>query len=224
MNARPDAEFIAAAMFDFDLTLMDTSHAITGCTNLLAERYGLRSVTRDEMLKLIGLPIADSWVALWGEWKEEWLECYRRNFRAMEHAGFREFPDTRSAIGRLRANGVGTAIVTNRNNAVMAAEECGIARLFDVIIGADDVSHPKPHPEPVLTALSRMNAEAGRAFYTGDTDIDMKTAVAAGVTGIGVTTGNFGADALIASGAAFACPNLERVADTILNNIQMTGR
>ncbi|MDR3076089.1 MAG: HAD family hydrolase, partial [Synergistaceae bacterium] len=168
MNAPPDVSPRYAAMFDFDLTLMDTSHAITDCTNLLAERYGLRSVTRDEMLKLIGLPITESLSALWGEWKEEWLECYRQNFRATEHAGFREFPDTKSAIEKLRANGVGTAIVTNRNNAVMAAEDCGIAHLFDVIIGAEEVSHPKPHPEPVLAAMSRMNAEVGRVFYTGD--------------------------------------------------------
>jgi len=213
----------AVAMFDFDLTLMDTSYIITDCTNKLAERYGLRAVTRDEMLALIGLTITDSWSAIWGEWREEWLDYYRAHFRSMEHEGFREFPDTRSSLQRLRENGVRTAIVTNRNNARSAAEQGGIASLFDVIIGVEDVSHPKPHPEPVLTALARFDAVPGQAFYTGDTDIDMKTAVAAGVFGIGVTTGNFGPERLIAAGASVACPNLECVADTILRNIQKAG-
>jgi len=214
----------AAAMFDFDLTLMDTSYIITECTNLLAEKYGLKPVTREEMLAVIGLPIADTWVALWGEWHEEWLAYYRAHFRSMEHAGFREFPDTRSALEHLRANGVVTAIVTNRNNARGAAEQCGIASLFDEIVGAEDVSHPKPHPEPVLVAMSRLGAEREQVFYTGDTDIDMKTAVAAGVMGIGVTTGNFGSEGLKAAGATVTCPNLTGVADTILSNVQKIGR
>jgi HAD superfamily hydrolase (TIGR01509 family) len=211
-------------MFDFDLTLMDTSYAITECTNLLAEKFGLRRVTREEMLAVIGLPIADTWVALWGEWREEWLACYRLHFRDVEHSGFREFPDTRSAILKLRENGVRTAIVTNRNNARSAAGQCGIEPLFDVIVGAEDASRPKPHPEPVLKALSLLGASPGRAFYTGDTDIDMKTAVAAGVMGIGVTTGNFGAEGLMSAGASVACPCLAQVADTILGNIRTIGR
>jgi HAD superfamily hydrolase (TIGR01509 family) len=124
---------------------------------------------------------------------------------------------------KLRENGVRTAIVTNRNNAGLAAEQCGIASLFDVIVGAEDVSHPKPHPEPVFTALSRFGAEPEQAFYTGDTDIDMKTAAAAGVFGIGVTTGNFGPEGLMSAGASITCPNLECVADAILRNIQTVG-
>jgi HAD superfamily hydrolase (TIGR01549 family) len=217
-------KFRAAALFDFDLTLMDTSHIITECTNLLTDHFGLRRVSRDEMLRLIGLPIMDSWAALWGEAREEWLTYYRANLRAMEHADFREFPDTRSAITRLRENGVATGIVTNRNNARAAAEACGIAEMFDVVVGAEDVSHPKPHPEPVLKGMSLLGTDASLSFYTGDTDIDMKTAAAAGVRGIGVTTGNFGAGALISAGGTFACPNLSEVADTILREIKTIGR
>jgi phosphoglycolate phosphatase len=206
-----------AALFDFDLTLMDTSYAITECTNALADEMGLRRVTREEALTVIGLPIAESWMKLWGRFEEEWLDIYRQNFRDREHEGFREFPDTRSALSRLRENGVKTGVVSNRKFAMKAVTACGIASFFDVVTGLEDVQHPKPHPEPVLKALSRLSAEPGRSFYIGDTDIDMKTAVAAGVTGIGVTTGNFSAWELGAAGAAHACPNLSAVADIILN-------
>jgi phosphoglycolate phosphatase len=219
MNARMSSAFRPAALFDFDMTLMDTSHIITECTNLLAERYGLRRVTREDMLKVIGLPIAESWAAIWGYWKEEWLDYYRQNFRSMEQDGFQEFPDTRSAMEKLRENGVLTAIVTNRNNARGAAEHAGIAMLFDEFVGAEDVRHPKPHPEPVFTVLSRLGVSSEMVFYTGDTDIDMKAAVAAGVRGIGVTTGNFDAEELTAFGATVACPNLACVVDTILSNV-----
>jgi HAD superfamily hydrolase (TIGR01549 family) len=206
-----------AALFDFDLTLMDTSYAITECTNAFAEKMGLRPVTREETLRVIGLPIAESWIGLWGRFEEEWLDIYRQNFREREHEGFREFPDTRSALARLRENGVKVGVVSNRRFAMRAVKACGLAPLFDVVLGLEDVRHPKPHPEPVFTALSRLSAKPGMSFYTGDTDIDMKTAVAAGVTGIGVATGNFSTGELRAAGGAYACANLSAVADTILS-------
>ena len=211
----------AAALFDFDLTLMDTSYAITDCTNMLADEFGLRHVTRDEMIKVIGLPILDSWVAVWGEARTEWLDFYRQELRKNEHTGFREFPDTRRALERLRANGVRTGVVTNRNKARDAVEEGGIAQLFDVIIGGEDVGNYKPHPEPLLKAISLLGVRLEAAFYTGDTDIDMKTAKAANVRGIGVTTGSFGAEALTAAGAEIVCANLDGVADFILSKLEM---
>jgi phosphoglycolate phosphatase len=204
------------ALFDFDMTLMDTSHIITDCTNLLAEQFGLRRVTRDEILTVIGLEISDSWTTLWGRYDDEWLDYYRKHFRAAEQSGFREFPDTRDAIRALRKNGVKTGVVSNRRFAAAAVQQSGIAPLFDVIVGLEDVRNAKPHPEPVLTALSRLSAVSARAFYVGDTDIDMKTAAAAGVIGIGVTTGNYGADALKAAGAARACASLTGAAEIIL--------
>ncbi|MDR0653187.1 MAG: HAD-IA family hydrolase [Synergistaceae bacterium] len=206
-----------AALFDFDLTLMDTSYAITECTNAFAEKMGLRHVTREETLRVIGLPIAESWIGLWGRYEQEWLDIYRQNFRDMEHEGFREFPDTRSALTLLRENGIKLGVASNRRFAMRAVKACGIAPMFDVVIGLEDVQYPKPNPDPVFTALSRLSAKPGRSFYIGDTDIDMKTAVAAGVTGIGVTTGNFSAGELKAAGGAYTCPNLSAVADTILN-------
>jgi phosphoglycolate phosphatase len=204
------------ALFDFDMTLMDTSYIITDCTNMLAEHFGLRSVTRGEILAVIGLEITDSWTSLWGRYDGEWLDYYRKHFREMEQSGFREFPDTGDAVLALKGRGVKTGVVSNRRFAAAAVEKSGIAPLFDVVVGLEDVRNAKPHPEPVLTALSRLSAVPEKAFYVGDTDIDMKTAVSAGVRGIGVTTGNFGADALKAAGAVCACPNLTGVAEVIL--------
>jgi HAD superfamily hydrolase (TIGR01549 family) len=210
-----------AALFDFDLTMMDTSRAITDCTTAFADNMGLRRVTREEVLRVIGLPISESWIGLWGRYEDEWLDIYRQNFRDVEHEGFREFPDTRSALALLRENGVKVGVVSNRKFAMKAVTACGLASLFDIVIGLEDVRHPKPHPEPVFMALSRLSAKPGMSFYIGDTDIDMKTAVAAGVTGIGVATGNFGIGELRASGGAHACPNLSAVADTILNILRV---
>jgi HAD superfamily hydrolase (TIGR01549 family) len=212
-----------AALFDFDMTLMDTSYIITDCTNMLAEHFGLRRVTRGDVLSVIGLEISDSWFSLWGRYDDEWLDYYRNHLRAAEQSGFREFPDTRSALAVLRENGVKTGVVSNRHFAASAVEQSGLACMFDVIVGLEDVQNAKPHPEPILTALSRISAVPERAFYIGDTDTDMKAAAAASVTGIGVTTGNYRSDALVAAGAVVTYPRLAGAADAILGCVRGNG-
>ena len=64
----------------------------------------------------------------------------------------------------------------------------------------------------LASALSRLGVEAAQAVYVGDTDIDMKTAAAAGVRGIGVTTGNFSAEQHNAAGAWRVCGSLAEAA------------
>ena len=62
-----------AVIFDFDMTLADSSYAIHHCSNLLARKFGLEEVSREVVLAGIGLPIEDCWRLYWGDFKEEWL-------------------------------------------------------------------------------------------------------------------------------------------------------
>jgi len=49
------------------------------------------------------------------------------------------------------------------------------------VVGADDVTHPKPHPEPVRVALERLGAPARGAVFVGDSRHDLISGRAAGV-------------------------------------------
>ncbi len=202
---------IKAALFDFDMTLVDSSWGIEHCTNKFAELKGLRPVPRETVMAAIGLTIEDSWRMYWGEFRQEWLEEYREKFRGEERSMLRLFPDTIAVLDALRAAGIKTGLVSNRRFARNPAEYLGLAERLDVIIGLEDVTHAKPDPEPLLTALSRLGAEPGQAVYVGDTDIDMQTAAAAGVPGIGVATGNFSREEHLAAGAWRACAALAEV-------------
>ena len=167
---------------------------------------------RETVMAAIGLTIIDSWKMYWGEFREDWLAEYREKFRGEERKMLRLFPDTVPTLDALCGAGVKTGLVSNRQFARNPAEYLGIADKFDVIIGLEDVTHAKPDPEPLLTALSRLGVEAAQAVYVGDTDIDMKTAAAAGVRGIGVTTGNFSAEQHLAAGAWRVCDSLAEAA------------
>lgn len=203
---------IKAALFDFDMTLVDSSWGIAYCTNEFAKLKGLCPVPRETVMAAIGLTIIDSWKMYWGEFHQEWLEEYRTKFRGEERKMMRLFPDTLSTLDALRGAGVKVGLVSNRQFARNPVEYLGITDRFDVIIGLEDVTHAKPDPEPLLTALSRLGVEPAQAVYVGDTDIDMKTAAAAGVRGIGVTTGNFSAEQHTAAGAWRVCGSLAEAA------------
>lgn len=195
-------------MFDFDLTLVDSSYVIVKCTNLLAEEKGLRKVSREEMLATIGLPLDESWRSFWGEIDPDWIDTYRKYYRHYERLELRDLPGTREIPALLRESGLKIGVVSNRQYARLGVAAARMDGVFDVVIGLEDVTHAKPHPEPLLTALSRIGVAPGHAIYVGDTDIDMKTAIAAGVRPVGVTTGNFGEQALCQAGAVRVCDSL----------------
>src|SRR5438034_5265942 len=67
----------------------------------------------------------------------------------------------------------------------------GLEDAFSVIVGADEVTHPKPHPEPVLTALERLGAPAAGAVFVGDSRHDVECGRAAGVKTAAVLWGPF---------------------------------
>ena len=203
---------IKAALFDFDMTLVDSSWGIAYCTNEFAKLKGLRPVPRETVMAAIGLTIIDSWKMYWGEFREDWLAEYTREVPRRGAQDAAALP--RHALDARRAARRGSKDGARLEQAVRAQprEYLGIADRFDVIIGLEDVTHAKPDPEPLLTALSRLGVEPAQAVYVGDTDIDMKTAAAAGVRGIGVTTGNFGAEQHLAAGAWRVCGSLAEAA------------
>jgi HAD superfamily phosphatase len=58
--------------------------------------------------------------------------------------------------------------------------------IFDPVVGADDVSHAKPHPEGLLKI--RESVRHQRVWYVGDTVDDARSARAAGIPFIGIAS------------------------------------
>lgn len=58
--------------------------------------------------------------------------------------------------------------------------------VFDTVIGLDDVSNPKPDPEPILLALKRLGADKEEALMIGDNYHDIVGGQNAGVQTAGV--------------------------------------
>jgi phosphoglycolate phosphatase len=70
-------------------------------------------------------------------------------------------------------------------------EDMGIMKYFETIIGRQEVTNPKPHPEPILKAMENMNVTFSNfnVFMIGDTKLDLIAAQKANVKGVGVLCG-----------------------------------
>src|SRR5438477_5624816 len=97
------------------------------------------------------------------------------------------------AVLALRDRGKTLGLVTSkmRSGALRGLRVAGLEDAFQVIVGADEVTHPKPHPEPVLMALERLGAPASGAVFAGDSRHDIECGRAAGVKTAAVLWGPF---------------------------------
>lgn len=198
-------------VFDFDLTLVDSARGICANLNALAEEKNLRRLQHAEVRRTIGWTLGDAMRSFWGEGPvEEWLCRYRSLLVERNYAGVVPFPETVPTLRKLLLRGARLGIATNRLTPQGIVRATGLDLFCTVVVGIVGFS-PKPEPAIVLEALRQMGLGAGEGIYVGDSDIDMKTAVNAGVAGIGVTTGNHGAAALKESGASYVIENLSEL-------------
>jgi pyrophosphatase PpaX len=96
------------------------------------------------------------------------------------------YPDALEVLHTLHERSKRLAIVTAtfQRNVEAVLQRYNLAELFDTIVGHDDVTHHKPHPEPLLIALSRLKGEKEKAIMIGDSASDILAAQRAGIDSI----------------------------------------
>jgi len=91
----------------------------------------------------------------------------------------------RSYYGKLPM-AIGTGSI--RYNATMALQDLGIADWFEVMITADDVTHPKPHAETFLKCAKHISVEPKNCMVYEDGPSGIEAALTAGMTVVNVDT------------------------------------
>jgi pyrophosphatase PpaX len=175
---------IRAVLFDFDGTLADSTELIMrSWRHMMATHHG--AVPPDEeWLSGFGMTL-ETQVARFARFPEEareMLESYRSFQRLHHDEMLRPFPGVVEVVRELERRGVGLAIVTSKHReaTLRGMDLCGVVEHFPVIVTPEDVSEPKPHPEPVLHALERLGVRAEEAVFVGDSPHDMAAGRAAG--------------------------------------------
>ncbi len=185
----------SAFLFDLDGTLIDSIDLI-----LRSYRHTLRvhrgvEPSDDLWKRGIGQPLRVQFRAFTDDAKEleEMIATYREYNFAHHDELVRPYPGVVQEVKRLRAAGHRLGVVTSklRAGAMRGLRLATLDGDFDVVIGADDVANPKPHPDPVLEALKRIDVEPARAAFVGDSRFDIESGRAAGVRSAAALWGAF---------------------------------
>ena len=131
----------------------------------------------EDWLRGVGTPLRVQF-AEWNDGSgilEELVATYRDYNLAHHDSMVTVYDGIPEILRTVRANGYRTALVTskNRQGALRGLDLTGLTPYIEVLVCADDVVHPKPHPEPVLKALQLLGAGPERAVFFGDSVHDM---------------------------------------------------
>lgn len=178
---------IRTILFDFDGTLIDTNELIYKSFVHTFKTFGY-SFTDEEILSFNGPPLRDTFTKINPELAEEMLQTYREHNYKHHDEYVTLFPNVRTTLEVLKQKGFNLGVVSAkmRVGVEQGMEITKIRSYFDTIITIDDVTKPKPHPEPVLKALEQLRTEPEVSLMVGDNYHDIKAGKNAGAKTAGV--------------------------------------
>lgn len=181
-------------LFDMDGTLIDSTNAIYQSFSKVFKDNDMPLLNKDEVARFIGHTLDDMF-RFFGA-KEEDIEKYCNEYKSHyikicnKHTNLLPYVlDSIKLANTFAILGIVTTKSSKSSRELLA--NFGIDKYFHTIVGREDVSHTKPHKEPIIKALDAINLKISndRIYMIGDTILDLNAAKNAEVVGIGVLSG-----------------------------------
>lgn len=209
-------------IFDLDGTLLNTLRDLVEAGNYTLKRMGFSTHNIDSYRYFIGngipkliermLPSNSN-----DETKAEALRIFREYYEVHKEDYTMPYKGVAEMLAKIKKNGVKTAVVTNKAHEFaekMVKKYFG--DLIDVIYGNVDGCPQKPNPYWVIKVIDDIKVKKEDVLYVGDSGVDMKTALNAGVASCGVLWGFRGEEELRDNGAKFICNDCDELFEFIL--------
>lgn len=204
-------------LFDLDGTIIDSTEAILDGFRVAFETFG-GTVPSDELIKNeIGHTLENMFLTLGIDENrvDEHVHAYKMHYRVISCEktilleGAREAVDKASKFATL-------GVVTTKTGeySTVLLEHMDLMKYFDVLIGREHVEYPKPHAEPILKALMKLEHDKSKTWMVGDTCMDMDSAKNAGIKSIAVTSG-YATHSMLQNCASDTCKNVSEAVDYI---------
>lgn len=207
-------------IFDLDGTLVDTPTGIVRAFAAALAHLDLTAAEPNAIRATVGRPLDESFGSLLTLPIDHptvlrAVAQYQVSFReiVLPAALSLVFPGVAKGLDQLLQQGDTLAVATSKFTAnaealLIAAE---LRDRFTLVVGADQVSRPKPDPEMGRLVLQRLGIRAEDAVMVGDTTHDILMARAAGIRSIAVTYGVHDAALLTSAGPTWIANNFEGV-------------
>ncbi|MBR1707165.1 MAG: HAD hydrolase-like protein [Bacteroidales bacterium] len=168
-------------ILDFDGTLADTRELIVHTHQEAMCRMNHPVVDEAAIVSTIGLPLREGIHIMCPDVVPEdlpaWVKTYRMVFDRLKNQIVPAiFPSIRETLAFLTGKGYKCTVASSRGaeslNAFLKAMR--LAPYISYVLGADDVTHAKPHPEPVLKTLRDSACQPTEALVVGDMPVDIQ--------------------------------------------------
>lgn len=179
-------------LFDLDGTLIDSTEAILESFHHSFDFHKLSRKEDEEIKSLIGYPLDIMYENL-GVQKgviAEIITTYKEHYRDISTQKTKLLKNAKEAV-ELASQFATLGIVTTKTGlySKILMEHFNVMHHFEVLIGREDVQNPKPHAEPIMKALEKLDTQNREIWMIGDTKLDLIAAQAANVNSIGVLSG-----------------------------------
>jgi HAD superfamily hydrolase (TIGR01509 family) len=173
-------------IFDLDGTLVDSLSFTLEAFNFGIESQGGKRLAPKDIMKYFGPGEGDIFTAILGAEKSTsafmaYQKFVDENLHQMPlHAEVPELLET------LKSANIPISIFTGRSwpTTEVILKHHRLLDRFITIVASDHVNMPKPSPEGLHLALSKMRLRPSEALFVGDSAFDMQAARAAGSRGV----------------------------------------
>lgn len=198
-----------AILFDLDGTLLNTLEDLGDAANRVLAARKFPTHTLNEYRYFIGDGTAMLITRALPQGKRNddtiraclmaFREDYGRNWKVKT----KPYDGIPEMLDELRVRGLKTAVLSNKSHEF--TKRCVADLLpnwtFHVVLGHRDAVPLKPAPSGALEVAERLNIPPAQFLYLGDSAVDMKTAIAAGMFPVGVLWGFRPEEELLENGA-----------------------
>ncbi|MER7108716.1 HAD family hydrolase [Streptomyces sp. NPDC000229] len=183
----------AAVIFDLDGTLVDSEPNYYEAGRRLLERYGVTDFGWERHTDFIGIGTRETLEILKEEYGidapvEELLAGKNRHYLELARAATEVFPEMRTFVRRLHAQGVPMAVASGSSRATIEAVlgGTGLDAYLTTLVSAEEVERGKPAPDVFLEAARRLGVEPAHCVVLEDAPPGAAAAEAAGMRCIAV--------------------------------------
>jgi HAD superfamily hydrolase (TIGR01509 family) len=178
-----------AVVWDMDGTLLDSSVAVPAAFAAGLRRIGGPVVGAAQVIAAYPLGPAEIIMAhLAG--RDVTSRDMEEYYAELDNCAVRPYPGVAEVLGTLRARGHAIAVFTGASRRAADVLLAAAGLVTDVLVGGDEVTHPKPAPDGLLRVAGLLGVRPEDLAYIGDSPADMGAARAAGSHGAAAAWGH----------------------------------
>lgn len=178
-------------LFDMDGTLIDSALDITLSINhVRSEGYALEPLSVQAVVDAINAPVRNLAEIFYGTslYEARARDIFEEHYYDQCIQNVKPYSGIPALLETLHHHGHVMGVATNAPTlfAKRMLEHLNLDSYFRLIIGADEVDTPKPHPQMLIRHLEHYDFHSGTdcAWMIGDNSKDMEAASRAGIIGI----------------------------------------